>query len=322
MSAPVLVTGSTGFIGAAVTAALRGAGRDVRAGSRRASPPHSVACDPDDPASLAVAVKETGAVVHCAWGEARTMPRQCAALLAAMSGAGVDILVYFSSIAVYGEHGSSGDTIIDASTLTDPYARAKAECEALVRAWEAAAPGRRAIILRPGIVYGKGSLFWVDKPCARIRAGLWGDFGPLAEGPAPLVHVDDVAKAVLAALDFVKVPRGELPAIDVIGPETPSWNRYFQALATAIHAGPLPRIGKGRLLLWRLCALPARVWRRAGLPGPARMALVPRGGELRLFRRDVSYDRSNIRRIPGALPETGLAEGLVRTFSSFGQSHG
>src|SRR5690606_23278954 len=130
------------------------------------------------------------------------MTRQCAALLDAMSAAGVERLVYFSSIAVYGDATAPRiDDPINVNGLSGAYARGKAECEQLVRVWAEVDPARRAIILRPGIIYGACSPFWTEKLSQRIRAGVWGDFGPAGEGIAPLVHVDDVAEAANRAVE-------------------------------------------------------------------------------------------------------------------------
>ncbi len=65
----VLVTGGTGFIGARVTDALRRAGHDAHAGTRRATPQADViACDLDRPAEIGAALAGIEIVVHCAYG--------------------------------------------------------------------------------------------------------------------------------------------------------------------------------------------------------------------------------------------------------------
>lgn len=317
MSDCVLVTGAAGFIGAAIVDTLRGADHDVRAGGRHPSAAAgAVACDLDDPRQVAAAMAGVACVVHCAYGEESAMPRQCATLLRAMSAAGVRGLVHFSSIAVYGNEAEPRGAALPPDGLEGTYARAKAECEGLVRAWAGEEAGRRAVILRPGIVYGAGSRFWVDKMAARIRANIWGNFGPRADAPAPLVHVDDVARAAAAAADLtIRAGAMSRPveALDLIGPETPSWNAYFEALAAAIGESPLPRIGPARLAWRRLLAVSAKVWRKTGLPGGGRAALAPTGGELRLFARHAVYDKARTAQLLGFSPEIGLAEGLSRS---------
>ena len=77
---------------------------------------------------------------------------------------------------------------------------AKAECEALYRAWAAENAERRVVALRPGIVYGADSPFWIRKMGERILAGGWGLFGPRGEGKAALIHNDDLARLVAVVL--------------------------------------------------------------------------------------------------------------------------
>jgi len=320
MMETVLVTGGTGFIGRAVTKTLADAGYDVRVGVRRSGSSgtgSTVPCDLDKPEEVALAVRDTSAVVHCAYGDEAAMPRQCAALLAAMANAGVNRLVYFSSIAVYGDVlEPKVDDPIDAGQLVGTYASAKARCEQLVREWAEGNAERHAIILRPGIVYGTGSPFWIEKLSQRIKAGVWGDFGPLADGLAPLVHVDDVAGAATAAVQRLAETAEPLQAVDLIGPETPTWNEYARRVAVSIGTAPLRRVGPAQLGWWRLCALPAKVFRRLGLPGFERAALAPTGGELLIMSRRAVYDWKRAKAVLGNAPSIGLDEGLRRTFEN------
>ena len=302
----VLVTGGTGFIGARGTDALTRAGHDAHAGTRRATPQADViACDLDRPAEIGAALAGIEIVVHCAYGEESAMPRQCAALLSAMATAGVARLVYFSSIAVHG----------DGEGPLDSYGRAKLDCETLVRDWEKAGGERRAVILRPGIVYGAGSRFWIDKMAERIRLGIWGDFGPAGDGWAHLVHVDDIAALTVAAVDRLQdgASAGKIPPLDIVGPEQPSWNAYFQALAAALGAPGLPIIGPTRLRWWAARRLAAKIWRRIGLPGGRRAALAPAPGELALFRRRLTLDAGAATAFLDLAPKITLKEGLARS---------
>lgn len=322
MTAITLVTGGNGFIGGNIVRQLAGAGHTVRSGMRRPrqSPlpgVTSVACDLDRSADLGAAVAGVTSVVHCAYGNEAAMAAQCASLLAAMTAGEVSRLVYFSSIAVYGDKKNpSLDAPISAADLQGTYAIGKARCEALIRAWANEQPGRRAIILRPGVVYGKKSPFWIEKLSERIRAGIWGDFGALGAGAAPLVHVDDVGAVTVAAIEALEHPstaRASVEVFDVIGPETPSWNDYFHALAKAIAAPPLRPVRPGRVKWRQAMAIPAKLWRRAGLPGGRRAALAPTAGELAVFSRHARYDRASLPAKLGIVPQIGLEDGLKRS---------
>ena len=323
MTSTILVTGGTGFIGSVIVRQLAEAGQKVRSGTRRTgqsvqSGAISVACDLDKPADLRLATEGVAAVVHCAYGDEAAMAHQCANLLAAMTENHVSRLVYFSSIAVYGEsQHPSLDAPIDPRELQGTYATGKAASELLIRAWADQHPGRHAIILRPGIVYGKGSPFWIDKLAERIRLGIWGDFGALAEGPAPLVHVDDVAAVTVAAVNLLEksdIALAPVQTFDVIGPETPRWNTYFHALAKAISVPPLKNVSRARLKWWQLVAVPAKIWRRSGLQGNVRAALAPAPGEMAIFSRYAHYDRTALEETLRLSPQVGLQEGLKRSF--------
>ena len=309
----VLVTGARGFIGAATTVALREAGFHVKAGVR-GSPEAAgaIPCDLDAPASLPEALRGVETVVHAAYGDIAAMPRQMQALLDAMSVAGAKNLILLSSIAVYGE----AEGLVDEATPPrglDPYGAAKVACEAAIRVW--AQGERRAVLLRPGIVYGAGSLFWIDKLAQRLRAGAWGEMGARGEGVAALIHVDDLTAMIAGLATRLEAPaRTDLDrclALNAVGPATPSWNAYFVALAEALNT-PLPRWGASQICRRRALALLAKVWRRLGLPGGGALALGPTGGELALFARRASYATGAARRL-GLVPTIGLADGLSRS---------
>ncbi len=316
-----LVTGGRGFVGAAVVAALDRAGLPTIAGVRKPDAPSAIACDLDDATQIRAALSGVGLVVHTAYGDVGAMPRQCANLLEAMAAAGTNSLVYFSSIAVYGAREGKvveGDGPVGA---LDAYASGKIACERQARAWaeDPAHPDRRAIILRPGIVYGRGSRYWIDRLAQRIRAGVWGDFGDAGNGVAALIHIDDLADLVTRAVrglggdERALLPR--VVALNAIGPETPSWNAYFAALASALGAPALPALDAATLARRAPIALAAKVWRRLGLPGFESQALIPAAGELALFARKAHYDTSVARAILGFAPTVSMLEGIRRSLS-------
>ena len=320
----ILFTGADGFIGRAAAAEIARTVGPVRAGTRRPISQANTAaraCDLDDAAQLAAAVVGTAAVVHAAYGDESAMPRQCKGLLEAMSAAGVNNLVYLSSIAVYGEREGRVDEGMAAAGELETYAAAKAECEALVRQWAAEGGkggiARRAIILRPGIVYGTGSRFWIDKLVTRMRAGAWGSYGEAGEGTAALVHVDDVADVIAQACARMTGRRRlELPeaaALNVVGPGRVSWNGYFMALAQASGVGQLGAIAPREADVRSALAVPAKVWRRVGLPGLHALSLAATRGERELFAIKADYAMDAARELLGFAPRIGLAEGLRRT---------
>ncbi|HRJ69185.1 MAG TPA: NAD-dependent epimerase/dehydratase family protein [Beijerinckiaceae bacterium] len=312
----VLITGAGGFIGTALAERLVEKGILVRSGVRSAPARHGsqVPCDLDRPEQIATAVQGVDLVVHAAYGSAGDMEAQCRSLLDAMAIADVRRLVCLSSIAVYGD--ATGDIAEDFSQPAerDGYGLAKQACETAVRAF-AGQSGRSAVILRPGIVYGAGSPFWIDKLKDRIESGVWGRFGEDGEGIAALIHVDDLAEQIAAAvgrlMDPVGAPTGAV-ALNAIGPQTPSWNTYFTALAR--HLGhDLRDLSAGERKLRQAVAVAAKLWRKLGLPGGRAAALFPMPAEMALFARKARYCTNQARDFLGVEPHIGLAEGLARS---------
>ncbi len=325
-SAPaILVTGAGGFIGGATAAALAAAGFPVRAGARNlkdrtaaGANPAPTACDLDNPQDLRAAAAGAGAIVHCAYGDVAAMADQCGRLLSAMTEAKACNLILLSSIAVYGDREGIVDEAAEPLGELDAYARAKIACEALTRAWagDRSAGKRRVLALRPGIVYGQGSRFWVDKLAARILAGAWGDFGPLGEGRAALIHIDDLTSEIVAAVRLMASDASATwapwMAVNAIGPETPTWNAYFHALAARLDASPLAKVDAAAIARRQILAAPAKAWRRLGLPGGGAAALAPTRGEILLFSRSATYATDRARALLGATPAITLDDGLSR----------
>ena len=315
--ARVLVTGGGGFVGSAAVGALRAAGFETRAGVRRETPREGQArCDLDRPDQIRAALEGVDLVVHAAYGDVGQMSAQNAHLLAAMAERRVLNLVSLSSIAVYGDADGAVEEATPSRGALDAYATSKIACEAATRAWASANADRRALMLRPGIVYGTGSPFFVVKLAERIRLGAWAEFGPDGEGVAALIHVDDLAGMIVASAQrLLGAGRADFPPsliVNAVGPETPSWNAYFQALAARIGAGPLARRERGAVARAQAIAIPAKIWKRLGLPGARAAALAPTRGEIAMFARRAHYATAAAEAL-GLRAGIGLAEGLART---------
>lgn len=328
MKPSVLVTGGAGFIGSHAAGALaaefnvrRGVRRipdAVRTGGNATSGIAFVACDLDRPEQIDAALDGVAVVVHTAYApDGAGTVRQCRALLDAMARKSVAHLVHLSSIAVYGNReGAIAESMGAQGDLSD-YARGKEACETLVREWVGplSATRRKAIMLRPGIVYGTGSTFWIDKLAQRIRCNAWGTFGSRGDGIAALIHVDELAEIIARSVGHLLLPETarSATAINVVGPERVTWNDYFSAVADRIGCAPLPALTEHQIGRRQILAIASKVCRRAGIPGLEASSLAPTRGEMQLFGQHAEYLTETARRLFGPLPEITLSEGLART---------
>ncbi|MBW8784077.1 MAG: NAD(P)H-binding protein [Novosphingobium sp.] len=188
------VTGATGFVGQALLDRAEEAGSEVRALARRPQPARRgvewIAGDLGDRAALARLVAGCEAVLHVAGvvnapDAASFEQGNVAGTLAtieAARAAGVPRLVFVSSLAAR-EPGLSA------------YGASKARAEKLVRA-----SGLEWTIVRPPAVYGPRDRDMLEL----FRAAKWGIVPTPEAGRASVIHVDDLARLLLAL-----VPGGE-----------------------------------------------------------------------------------------------------------------
>jgi nucleoside-diphosphate-sugar epimerase len=208
------VTGASGYMGTALCAAAINAGWNVLALSRRA--PHVAGCkfvayDLAQPVD-ATALSGVTAVIHLASDTLHSDPDAefelgaCRTLIDAAQNVGARF-VYVSSQAARP----------DAPT---GYGRTKWALEQLVLA-------AKGVVVRPGLVYGGRGEGLFGRLCSIVRRlpvlpALW---------PAPLVqliHIDDVAKALLAAADPL-VPRSGV--FEIADPEPTTFTTFLRAIA-------------------------------------------------------------------------------------------
>ena len=245
----VLVVGGTGFIGRRLVRMLVDRGHGVRVLTRN---PRAAAIELDgipvelfagshgNPESAKHALEGIKAVYHLAKCDGKRWQdyvdgdiTPTRVLAEAALAAGVERFIYTGTIASYAS-ANPGD-VIDNHTPVDPaiarrglYARSKAACEALLQAM------RRddklpLVILRPGIVIGPGSPpahLGVGHFSSETRVDFWGD----GDNPLPLVLVDDVADALVRALD---APGIEGQTLLLTSPPLMSARDYVGA--TSIH---------------------------------------------------------------------------------------
>lgn len=220
MSAFVLVTGASGYLGGAVARRLLADGHRVRTLQRR---PSGVAGAQDalgeltDPQARRRALEGAEAVVHLAAkvslaGDpadfARVNVEGTRTLLADARDAGVRRFVFVSSpsvahtgAAIMGE----GAAPAEPERARGEYARTKAAAELLALA--ADGPGFAIVAVRPHIVWGPGDPQLVARMQDRARRGAL----PVIGSGAALIdstYIDDAADGIAAALRRADVAHG------------------------------------------------------------------------------------------------------------------
>jgi nucleoside-diphosphate-sugar epimerase len=240
----VLVLGASGFIGKRVVSALANSDWAVPVAAGFRTMPGTVGAaaairlDARDAAAIQRALAGVDSVVNCVAGDAGTIVASGRALFTACAArVPAPRVVSLSTMMVYG---SAAGTVDEGAPLRgdyDAYSGAKAEVERLSRSYQS------VVHLRPGIVYGPESPLWTGRIGGWLREQRLGDLGSAALGCCNLVHVDDVAEAVLRAL---RLPGIEGEAFNLSLPTPPSWNEYFRQFAAALGTGFVP-ISRSRL---------------------------------------------------------------------------
>ncbi len=213
-----LVTGATGFVGSAVARALLKAGHPVRVLARPNSDRRNLAGlavevaegSLEHPESLAAAVKGCRYLFHVAadyrlWvPDPETMFRVnvegTRELMLAAFAAGVERIVYTSSVAVLGiikDGVADEETASRAEDMIGPYKRSKFEAEAAVREL-IAERGLPAVIVNPSTPIGPGDV--KPTPTGRlIVEAARGRMPGFVDTGLNVAHVDDVALGHLLA---------------------------------------------------------------------------------------------------------------------------
>ncbi len=319
----VLITGSTGYLGAQVAARLAAAGHSVlslvRRGRESAVPAgcSPVTGDVLDPASLERALEGCDACVHMAamvkmWARDprdfdRVNVEGLAAVLLAASRRAVRRIVYTSTIAALGPTGPEARDETCARTefnFRTDYERSKWAAERL--AVERAAEGHPIVMVYPGVVYGPGAAtqgnlmekVFAEYAAGRTRTRLGGRPTRVCYAYAP-----DVAEGHLLALEKGTSGRGY-----ILGGENATQDDLFSLLQGLTGIAP-PRV-----------RVPFLVAEAAGLAQRVRARLTGRmpdftDGAIATFRHHWAYSSERaIRELGYRL--TPLREGLRATLEA------
>lgn len=291
MKQRILVIGGGGFIGRRIVAALTGEGaaQVVAAGRRAPAVPAGVealALDATDGEALRRQLGDFDAVVNCMSGRAAAIQANAQALNdAAIRHRTPPLLVHLSSMAVYGDVRGRVDESVAPHGRLAGYAAAKLAAEQAISGYA------RRVVLRPGCVYGAGSPQWSERIAHLLIARRVGDLGAAGDGYCNLVHVDDVAAAVLQSL---RRSQAEGCCYNLAMPEPPTWNEYFARFARVLGAVPLRRVSARRLQVESRVLAPvlkgAELLARmaGGVPGWLPPAIPP--SLLALWRQEIRLD--------------------------------
>ncbi|TWU35816.1 Inositol 2-dehydrogenase [Novipirellula aureliae] len=338
----VLVTGATGFLGGRVVEMMMemdglhpvASVRRWSRASRAARIGAEVAiCDIEDANQVDKAVQGIDAIVHCAKTDDReSIVGGTRNLLEAAVKHGVKRFVYLSTGEVYGPDVKGEIVETTPTELTDRlYGDAKIEAEAVCREFHDR--GLKPTILRPSVIYGPFSSSWTSNIATRLQSGKWGSFDQLGDGKANLVYVDDLVQAIVRSLRC-DAAQGE--AFNVNGPDTLTWNDYFERFNAALGFPPLQKFSaaKSRMRTQMMDAVRLvtstvvaryqdRLMEVYLQGGPmsrlmkkvkGELSSVPSGAELNgLFSRDVVYCDEKAHSMLGYRPKYSIDEGIAQS---------
>jgi nucleoside-diphosphate-sugar epimerase len=309
---PIAVTGAGGFIGRALCARLVADGARVvaidrdpaalaRAAATGAEPRPADVADED---GLGAALAGCRGVVHAAalvgdWGPMEDFVRVNVVgtrnVLDAAAAAGAERVVHVSSVATWG-YEFRGDLGEDAPVRAcgEPYADTKAAAHVL-------ALRRGAAVVRPGDVYGPGSLPWTLRPVRALRSRTLVLPGR-GDGLLTLVYVDDLVDCLVRALERPEAAGQAFTAWDG-RPATAAdfFGRYARMLGRrGVPTAPRPVVTAAA---WGQ-ELVARA--RGTAPEVSRSAIT-------YVSRRAVYPNARAREVLGWEPRVGLDEGMRRT---------
>jgi 2-alkyl-3-oxoalkanoate reductase len=254
----ILVLGANGFIGREIVAALAAtdwaipilgvrtpAVQDEHRFEQRT-------VEASDVGSVATAMREVQGVVNCVAGDAQIIVTGAKALFQVAADLKPQPrIVHLSTMSVYGSVAGKVDETAPLRGDLGPYSAAKVAAEAVASAYP------RAVIFRPGCVFGPGSEQWTIRIARLLMARRLGDLGAAGDGYCNLVHVRDVAVAILGAL---KDPGTDGSTFNLSIPDAPTWNEFLVKYGMALGAIPVRRISQRRLRIEsKLLAPPLKI---------------------------------------------------------------
>jgi len=293
----IALTGGTGTLGRTLLPALVAAGHSVRlllrptATLSTLSLPAGVIPVPvalTDSQAVATALGSSELVIHAAALQTGTPAQQQSvaidgtrSVLAAMDLVGIQRLVGLGSLAVYDYAALRPGAVLtefspfeNAPARRDTYTQCKLAQDHLFRQEGLGTPAacRATIVLRPGIFYSNPQQWPIGLGKA-IGPHRWALMGPLNRfHRLPLVHVNDVARGVLAAVDRLAsagTASRSMEAFNLVEPDAPLATDVLAALQRHPHSPTCVRVpwGLQSASAHALDRLNTLLGRRLPLPG-------------------------------------------------------
>jgi len=232
---------------------------------------------------------------------------------------------HLSTTGVYGS--VSGDNTFQCQNMGSPYGDAKIEAERMC--WRYYKKGLPITAVRPSVVYGPFSANWTSVLAQRLQSKNWGIFKGYGEGICNLVYVADLVSGILLA---ARNKRAVGEAFNLVGPQSVTWNQYFQKLNGALSLPELrvidpanaklraaamdPIRSLGKLVLKNFSAPLRRVSQRSRQArsllryADKTLKTNPRRAELSLYNRKAHYLSTKARDMLGYQPAFDLDRGL------------
>jgi len=306
-----LITGASGFVGAAVLRTLLDAGHDVRAMVRPQSDRRNlegldveiVTGDLRDEASLKAAVAGCDALFHVAADYRLWAPNPQEIIESNVTGtrnimeaaldAGVSRIVYTSSVATLGLNadGTPSDeaTPVTLDDMIGAYKRSKFLAEEVVREM-VAEKGLPAVIVNPAAPIGPRDIRPTPTGRMIVQAAA-GKMPAFVDTGLNIVHVDDVAVGHLLAFE-----RGEIGERYVLGAENATLREILGEIARITGRRP-PRVNLPHNLVLPIAHIAEAFARLTGGPEP----MVTVDG-LKLSRKHMFFSIDKARRDLGYAP--------------------
>jgi len=313
----LFVTGAGGFVGRGLLGALRDAGYGLRILLLpHEAAPAGVECvrgDITERETLRGKMDGCDGVLHLAgavgygqtWDACRRINVDGTRHVADEAiASGANRFVHFSSVSVYGRRaGVPLDEDAPLRRIGDPYGDTKIEAEALLR--DLANAGLLAItVLRPMVIYGPGDDKFLPKLVQNLRGGAARIIGR-GGNRVDLIHIDDVARAVVTALES---PASIGRAYNLNNPDNFTWRELLDFVAAQLGL-PAPR---GHIAYPIAMVLAGILEGVASLTGrPPRLTRYA----VRVVGREYDYRVERIARELGFHPEVALREGLAACLS-------